>query len=271
MAGQWDDILDDLQTDAYQRLLNEPFFEDIIILLQRKGVTQSDVETALTVFNEQSGKKAGACVIVMMPEVGSDANASRRPDSVAILRVECITIPIINDDETQGTTKQASKIALNVRESLHLYFSGLTRCTLHQSATPIVPPNDPNDGEVTMIVTMEASFATGRAYKCATPAASAELSALTITCATSGASIYYTTDGSYPGAENAEASIYTTPLAITDSMIIRAVAYKTGYAPSNSTYWKTGFTVLGDGEGNALGDGEGAALGTGEVGINTPD
>jgi hypothetical protein len=47
------------------------------------------------------------------------------------------------------------------------------------------------------------------------------------------AQIYYTTDGSYPSADNDEATLYSAPVEITEATTLRAVAYRTGMQPSN--------------------------------------
>lgn len=55
---------------------------------------------------------------------------------------------------------------------------------------------------------------------------------LTLTCATAGASIYYTTDGSYPEPENG--TLYSAPFAMPDTgTLVRAAAYKTGLNPGD--------------------------------------
>jgi len=55
---------------------------------------------------------------------------------------------------------------------------------------------------------------------------------LKITSATPGAQIRYTTDGTPPTATNGE--LYTGPITISRTTTLRAVAYKTGYLPTNS-------------------------------------
>jgi hypothetical protein len=53
---------------------------------------------------------------------------------------------------------------------------------------------------------------------------------VTIVCATDGASIYYTTDGTEPSSTNG--TFYTAGFEITTSLTVRAVAYKEGMAKS---------------------------------------
>ncbi|MBQ0003475.1 MAG: chitobiase/beta-hexosaminidase C-terminal domain-containing protein, partial [Treponema sp.] len=71
-----------------------------------------------------------------------------------------------------------------------------------------------------------------------------------ITCATEGASIHYTTDGTDPSAES---STYTLPIAITSNTTIKAIAIKTGMTssePASSTYTVKSYTVTFDANGH---------------------
>jgi hypothetical protein len=56
---------------------------------------------------------------------------------------------------------------------------------------------------------------------------------LTITCATAGATIYCITNGSVPAAENADAFVYSTPISLDHTMVLRVAAYKPDWQPSN--------------------------------------
>lgn len=79
----------------------------------------------------------------------------------------------------------------------------------------------------------------GLANKVVTPVSSVasgsytEAQSVTLTCATSGASIYYTTDGTIPSATNG--TLYSTPIACADpsNTCIKAVAVKTDYTASD--------------------------------------
>ena len=53
-----------------------------------------------------------------------------------------------------------------------------------------------------------------------------------ITCATNGATIYYTTDGTEP---NTESTVYTEPIHVDGDMTLKAYAVKDGYDDSNVT------------------------------------
>ena len=76
----------------------------------------------------------------------------------------------------------------------------------------------------------------GGTLTCATPTFTPEAGTyyetqeVTITCTTADATIYYTTDGSDPD-ENSE--VYTEPIAVEESMTIKAIAMKEGYENSN--------------------------------------
>lgn len=56
---------------------------------------------------------------------------------------------------------------------------------------------------------------------------------VSITTATPGAIIYITTDGSPPSPINTNASVYTTPIVIAETTVLRAAAYRDGYLPTN--------------------------------------
>lgn len=264
----WDTIIEDLQTDAVARLKSEPFFGDVVVLEQRKGIVQSDIETALGVFNQESGKKIGAVVIALLPEIEGSGGEGPGPDVTGALRFHVIEIPLINNDATSGTLKSASKISLNVLNTLHRYMAGVFRVTLMAGRRPITPLNTEEPGVVSYVVQLDAAFTINRRYKVATPSASVADGLMTLTCTTSGATIYYTTDGSYPGPQNATALTYSAPFAVTNGASIRAGAVLTSdYVPSDTAWWAVSTVVLVTEAEEVLTTEDGSPLGAEYVGI----
>lgn len=64
-----------------------------------------------------------------------------------------------------------------------------------------------------------------------------EPTAISLTCSTPGSTIYYTLDGTTPSNSS---TLYTTPIQLTQTTTIKAIAYSNGYAPSSvvsNTYY----------------------------------
>jgi hypothetical protein len=85
-------------------------------------------------------------------------------------------------------------------------------------------PGAPNNGEGVLGFVADTTFSIDRGFY-TSPIAVA------ITSATPGAAIYYTTDGSEPSATNG--TLYSVPLNITTTTVLRAVATKENFAPTN--------------------------------------
>jgi hypothetical protein len=56
---------------------------------------------------------------------------------------------------------------------------------------------------------------------------------VTLSCTTSGAAIYYTTDESFPWSGNTTATLYAAPVTVTASCNFRACAHKAGSISSD--------------------------------------
>ena len=99
----------------------------------------------------------------------------------------------------------------------------------------VLEKQDPNGTTIWLnqpVVTPAASEARpATATPVATPGAGAVASGTTValSCATPGNTIYYTADGTTPDASDTK---YTTPIAVTAGVTIKAIAYVEGHAPS---------------------------------------
>lgn len=74
-------------------------------------------------------------------------------------------------------------------------------------------------------------------FKVATPTFSYNNLKLTISTATEGATIYYTTDGSTPSTTNANAQVYSAPISFSSNTTVKAIAVKADFNNSDvATY-----------------------------------
>ncbi len=221
------------QEDFGARLAADPYFADIKVLVQRKGVTEQDIETALSVLNEQGGK-IGACVIVLMPSLVPPANNSA-PTPLFDVRigVQVIEQPLISQDPTSGVGKSAEQICTRVRQNGHQFSTG------RQGANQLfsfdgTEPADVEAGKVSYVNFFKRKAGDAHLVRVA-PVALAKAAGtpdgfdITLSCPTDGAAILYSVDGSYP------TTAYTVPFNVAAGVTVRAAATKTGLQQSNVT------------------------------------
>lgn len=111
-----------------------------------------------------------------------------------------VNLEVGNDIEVTGTVSQYNSVLqIKVWSAADIVVGGVVLPTCE---TPVF---NPNGGEVNVDDEVE------------------------ISCATQGAAIHYTTDGSTPTANS---TLYEYPIAITKSMTIKAIAVKENYNPS---------------------------------------
>jgi hypothetical protein len=235
MSDWNDNLLTVLQEDIAGRLDNDSFFVDVPVLEARKGIVDSDIEMALGSLNSKGGK-AGAVVIVLMPEVDAPEGETPGPQIEVVQSIQVITRPLVNaDTEAGGTGKDAESIALNVLNLLHRYISQRIGHVIMADPRPIRPITA--QGEVQYMVVVRLRTGLDRTAKVRTPAVYVDDDSITLTCPTADAAIYYTIDGSYPGPANPQAALYSVPFTLppeTTEVMLLVVAYKADHIPSDN-------------------------------------
>ena len=234
-------LLADIKADLASRLAADAYFSDIVVVTDRQGDIASKITRALSAISGKGGK-CGVAAIVMQP-VGKVVSGNVPIPTMELeLAIRVVENVVINLGAT-GTQKDASSIARRIVDVLHLYTAaGL--CDLLQPKSPtIIPVEDPLASvayEVQFTARENQRGTRFDAFKCAQVSMAAAGSALpytiTLACGTSGASIYYTTDGTYPSASNTTATLYATPFTITTACTLRAGAVKTNLIASDVAY-----------------------------------
>lgn len=226
-----------IQTDVAARLNSDAWFTDITVLEERKGDIQSNIDRALGGLVAKASK-IGTFIVVaaVVARVSSaDAPGPHFDDTEFIVTV--LENPTLNNGAT-GTEKAAIDTAARVCQVLHHYRPEGIAQTLYCDRQAIEPDAPPKDGWIAYRCRIRAAANLQADAKVVTPAISPDGQAapqtVTITCATSGAAIYYTTDDSYPWSGNAGATLYSAPFNQAAAASIRAVAYKVNMIPSDS-------------------------------------
>lgn len=227
-------ILELDQLDIYARLQNDPFFSGgVPVLLQLKGITERDVSEALSTANQQNGL-VGSVAIVLMPTLLGDSPDSPGPRYYAEYGIQIIDFPVMRRQTSGGTEESADEIADRVRQILHRFVMGRGQSIFFHRMEPVPMP----DRKISYVAKFRRLGADSPPRTVATvgisPAGPGPAT-VTLTCVTLGASIWYTTDGSYPGSNPVAcptAVQYTVPFAVAAGVTVRAAAEISGYQQS---------------------------------------
>lgn len=237
-----EDSLTAAQREIAEVLRADTGLADVAIIDSAAGAVTTDVQEALAVFAGRNSK-VGACVIVKPLE--ATANYREIGDGPLQLTVPIHVLESVKANmATGGTGKSALWIATRIYRVLHLYQPyGLVSAIV--AATPVIkalqqPPGGADIGYEVAFEFQEAGADNDQ--RVALPAVSVvdgEPDTYVLTCATNGAAIYYTTDGSHPWSGNEEATLYTEPVPVTGITRLRARAFKSGMIGSDTQHLTT--------------------------------
>jgi hypothetical protein len=216
-----------LQTDAYYKLLAETALQNWNIVLLRDELFASEIAVSAVWQTPRNGK-AGGGIIVGMPLLTVEDPDAPGPELTANLIFTVLEQPDMN---TTGLFSE--DVVFLILQILH-EFATAQNCTLYAKGS-VVTPNRDFEGIRGYNVRLEARLAGGGAIPAATPVITFAADTATITCATGGAAIYYTTDGSFPSSANAAAQVYAAPVAVASGATVRAAAYANNFNGSNVT------------------------------------
>lgn len=231
------DVIDALPGEIEAIIESDAWFSDVVVVVAERGNLALEMARKEAVITSKSNKR-GVAVIVLQLE-GDDQRPNvpygpleLRPALQIIENVE------LNNDAS-GTGKSARVVARKLRDVLKLHTPmGLAKnftCDV-PFLTPLQLPEANLVGYQVNFVTQEDDLEniTKVLTPTITPGSGAVPQTVTLACGTSGASIYYTTDGSHPWSGNAAATLYTTPFTVSSAALVRARAFKSGSFGSNT-------------------------------------
>lgn len=225
--------LERLQADITAKLLSEPALATVNILNLRKLLTSSEVPGA-AIWMTARGNKLGTGVLVGMPYIDGDKPQAGDNGITIKVPVRCFELPDLAQGGS-GPGLTAEEIALTCRRLLRgMVCEPLTALTTEgRSIEPDDMPKE-HEGVLQYALTVQARLGVGTDARCAVPTISEAALTVTLTPVTSGSSIYYTTDDTFPGPGNAAATLYSAPLAVDSGTVVRFAAYKSGLSGSNA-------------------------------------
>lgn len=230
-----DTILDRVQADVVALLGAAPALSTVNILAEDEGDIQAKVLRALQTLSDPKGKIGLAC-IVFPPEVVSAEKNLPGPVMALQIEVQIIEQVLLNRDLAKGSQISAAQGALRIIRALH---------RAHLGDVILYAEKDPakkvavKTGFVSYSVTLNI-FEIGLepAVKPAGVTAVVAAGKYTLTCATAGATIYYSTDGSFPCAGGAGSAAYAAPLTLAAGTQVRTAAAKAGMNPGDVTEFR---------------------------------
>jgi hypothetical protein len=225
MRAVTEDFINDLQNDQYSALLGDPEIAGVSIFRRRTPLPVDDdgnvvvgdsaaiddqLNDVLAGTTQRVGK-AGVAIIVMLPDVKLESAQNMTLPIVLKWKLRVVENQMINEG-LGGTGQASSRLALHVAQFMQTRaFRGGNplRCDPAKAIEEITLPGyivHEINGECTVTVPLRA--------KCARPVIAQADGALTLSCSTGAARIYYTLDQSYPGSGNAGALLYAEPIVL---------------------------------------------------------
>jgi hypothetical protein len=229
--------LADLQHELRDRLKGDSYFSDITVLAEREGEIQNKIDRALKAMTATGGKIGLAVVIGVAAAQVNNADAPGPMFDDASFEVLVFEHVLMNASAS-GTKKAAVDAAVRAAQVLHHYRPAPLGQTLYCDKAALTYEGLRDESTVVYKIRIRVPANHDVLDKVAIPSISSTGTAtpqtVTLSCGTSGASIYYTTDGSYPRSGNTAAPLYSTPFVLSQAATLRVVAFKTGYVASDA-------------------------------------
>jgi hypothetical protein len=203
-----------LQSDVYGRIASASYFQDVPVILNEKGLIPVDVENAIKVFITKQNK-SGAAVVVDRPSRIVNTPEPSGPQFQVAIPVVVVEFPLTNRTPS-GTNKSIESLTSEIMHLVHGWRPspsvGQIWCG-EDAVSPVVG----TDRMIASQVLFRSHMRFASPSRVALPVITQIGTELSITCNTPDASIYYTTDGSFPWVGNPNASLFGITFLITQT------------------------------------------------------
>lgn len=191
---------------------------------------EAAIDNALAgIVAREEGLKGGLCITVLMPELELPNPGMAGPALVEIVQVVRITENPLFNMGADGTQITAEDAAIKTLQMLH-HFSPNGANAFMGDRKAIRPAN--TRAPVAYDVTVRMPLGLDVPAAVAAPVITRDGDTVTITCATEGADIYFSIDGSFPYST----ASYDGPQDVSSLLagtLLRAAAYKDGLLGSS--------------------------------------
>lgn len=219
-----------LQTDVTDKLNSEELFRYVAVSSFRKLVIDSEINASLATLTTKNGK-VGTGLLVLMPTITVASPNVPGPMGEVGLTVRVFENTNVSNDATTGSLVSAETAGLNVMRVLHEW--GIFGLTTPYSDKRALVPNYDYEGLVVYDINFTSELPMAPLVSVDLPGLVSPAQTVTLTDTTGGATVYYTTDGTFPGSGNAGATLYAGPFVVAIGTVVRWAAYKTGMRGSD--------------------------------------
>jgi hypothetical protein len=218
--------IESVQPDVYSKLLSEAYFANVAVFTIREKRLDTEVNRALSGLQGRNGK-GGATIEVLMPTLKTALPDTAGPVCVLEQKFIVKEQPTVNLG-ANGTGLTCEQIAVNLAQTFQLFFLGGPMQGFY--AGPAFYKYIAAGADkpfVAIQVVLNATFVLTALQRTLSPAATAAAQTVTLTDQQpgGGSTIYYTSDGSFPGSGNSNAIQYTTPFTVASGTTVRTAAY----------------------------------------------
>lgn len=225
-----------LQRDIEDRMNADSYFDDIPITLMvpQSGETRL-VEARYKQAEAGQLAKAGKYGVAIFIELPDEKQPDETPGPLTLAEPQWT---IIERKEvnylTTGTGKSGSAVADRILQLFERQCVGPVNSDLALGTftkLTVINPVETESPSLT-VVKGEVKVIRGPLDRCVQPTISASGLTVTLATSTSGASIYYTTNGRFPASGVSGAALYSVPVVVSNGAIVKAAAHKSGLAAS---------------------------------------